>query len=238
VTEAPFNPVSTYWGIFSFSFLTALTGAMAPGPLMTYTLMKSIGGKRRGYLMGAWIIAGHAILEIGIIFFLLLGFSFLFKNMLIVRTIGVLGGGILCYFGISIIRDVFAGKISTSFAEVENCGGNRDDSCSKGTLENPLAGGILVSMSNPYWWVWWATIGLAFMIQFDVSFRNPAKLLAFFLGHEAGDLAWYLAISFLAFFGLRHLNQKAYYGILMICGIFMFFFGIYLGFSPFFKADV
>ncbi len=232
------DPVSTYWGIFSFSFLTALTGAMAPGPLMTYTIVKSLGEKKHGYLMGAWIIAGHAILEIGIIFFLLLGFSFVFKNVLIVRVIGVLGGGILCIFGISILRDVFSGKISTSFTDDQTCGNNGEDSCSKGPLDNPVAGGILVSMSNPFWWIWWATIGLAFMIQFDVSFQNPLKLLVFFVGHEAGDLAWYLMISFLAFFGLRRLNPKAYYGMLLICGLFMIFFGIYLGFSPFFKAGV
>jgi len=59
------------------------------------------------------------------------------------------------------------------------------------------------------------------------------KLIAFFLGHEAGDLTWYLIVSTFAFFGLRRLNKKAYYGILVCCAIFMIVFGIYLGISPF-----
>ena len=67
--------ISAFWVIFSFSFLVALTGAMAPGPLLTYTIIKSVKTRKRGYLMGLWIIIGHAFLEMGIIILLLLGFS-------------------------------------------------------------------------------------------------------------------------------------------------------------------
>jgi threonine/homoserine/homoserine lactone efflux protein len=223
------------WVIFSFSFLVALTGAMSPGPLMTYTIIKSVKTDRRGYLMGVWIITGHAILEMGIILLLLLGFSFVLKNIIIVRTIGITGGLILTYFGSSIIRDVYRGKIPTGFLRSSGEPNQNIDPIENKGLENPVVGGILVSMSNPYWWVWWASIGLAFMVRFDISFAQWPKLLVFFLGHETGDLLWYLLISTFAFFGLRRLNQKVYYGILVGCGIFMILFGIYLGTSPFYR---
>lgn len=229
---------SAFWLIFSFSFLVALTGAMAPGPLLTYTIIKSVGTNRRGYLMGLWIIIGHALLEMGIILFLLLGFSYILKNIIVVRIIGALGGLILIFFGCSIIRDVIVGRISTRFfdpGEENSTGPHETDN--RG-LKNPIIGGITVSMSNPYWWVWWATIGLAFIVQFDISFQQWPKLLAFFLGHEAGDLIWYLIVSSLAYFGMRHMNKKVYYGVLVICGIFMILFGIYLGISLFFKSSV
>ena len=224
--------------IFSFSFLVALTGAMAPGPLLTYTIIKSAKTAKRGYLMGIWIIAGHALLEMGIIIFLLLGFSFVLKNIFVVRAIGIVGGLILVYFGGSILRDLYLGKISVSFLTSDI--GQNNSSSGKGNrgFENPVAGGIMISMSNPYWWIWWATIGFAFIAQFEISFREWPKLVAFFLGHEAGDLIWYLTVSFLAFFGLRRLNKKVYYGILAFCGVFMIFFGIYLGISPFLKAVI
>ncbi len=230
------NFISAFWVIFSFSFIVALTGAMSPGPLLTYTIIQSAKTSRRGYLMGLWVITGHAILEMFIIIGLLLGFSFVLKNIIVVRIIGVVGGLILVWFGFAIARDVYLGKISTDFL---NPFGKKNDSVAplKNTgLKNPVIGGIMVSMSNPYWWIWWATIGLAFMIQFDISFRQWPKLLAFFLGHEAGDLAWYLTVSTFAFFGLRHLNKKTYYGILAVCAIFMIGFGVYLGISPFFKV--
>lgn len=99
---------STFWLIFSFSFLVALTGAMAPGPLLTYTIIQSVRTDRRGYLMGVWVIIGHALLEMGIIVLLLLGFSFVLKNMMVVRIIGTIGGIILAWFGAGIIRYFFS----------------------------------------------------------------------------------------------------------------------------------
>jgi len=75
------SAASIFWVIFSFSFLVALTGAMSPGPLLTYTIIKSAKTRRRGYLMGVWIIAGHAILEMGIVIALLMGFPFFIKNV-------------------------------------------------------------------------------------------------------------------------------------------------------------
>jgi len=228
------NFFSTFWVIFSFSFLVALTGAMSPGPLLTYTIIKSVQTSKRGYLMGLWIIIGHAILELGIIILLLLGFSFILKNIIVIRIVGIVGGLILVFFGLSIVRDVYFGNISVDFLNSPDTQNHEAASSISRGLENPVIGGIVVSMSNPYWWVWWATIGLAFMIQFDISFKQWPKLVAFFLGHEAGDLIWYLIVSTLSFFGLRHLNKKAYYGILVFCAIFMIIFGIYLGISPFF----
>ncbi len=221
--------------IFSLSFVVALTGAMAPGPLLTYTIIKSARSQGRGYLMGAWIIAGHALLEMGIIFALLLGFSFVLKNQMVVKGIGLVGGVILVWFGASIIRDIFRRRISTTFLDEANGTQSSQTSNPSQTIDNPVMGGILISMANPYWWIWWVTIGFAFIIEFNISFENWPRLLAFFLGHEAGDLAWYLVVSTLAFFGLRHLNRKVYYTILALCGLFMIAFGIYLGSAPFLK---
>lgn len=232
------NIISEFWLIFSFSFLVALTGAMSPGPLLTYTIIKSAKTNRRGYLMGLWIITGHAILEMGIIILLLLGFSFVLKNIAVVRIIGVSGGLILILFGASIIRDIIKGNISTNFLNSRDELNKDPELIENKGIENPIFGGIMVSMSNPYWWIWWATIGFAFMIQFNISFKKWPKLLAFFLGHEAGDLIWYLLVSTLAFFGLRHMNRKAYYGILICCALFMVLFGLYLGISPFLKNTI
>lgn len=232
-SELP-NYLSILWMIFSFSFFVALTGAMAPGPLLTYTIIKSVTAKNRGYLTGLWVIIGHAALEMVIIIFLLMGFSFFLKNDIVVRTIGIIGGIIMIYFGGSIIRDAYLKKIPTDFLNSTSTSDETSLKINNNALANPVIGGIMISLANPYWWVWWATIGFAFMLQFEISFNDWTKLLAFFLGHEAGDLAWYLLISILSFFGLRRLNKKAYYGFLVVCSFFMILFGVYLGVAPFF----
>ena len=245
---------SAFWFVFSFSFLVALTGALSPGPLLTYTIIKSASSRRRGYLMGIWIIAGHALIELMIVLLLLLGFSFILKHGAVVRVIGLAGGLILLYFGYAIIRDLYRGKVDSQFLnpakdempvngrQTGGVASGPETSLPKGFMKegkllgNPVVGGMVVSMANPYWWVWWATIGFAFMLQFDVSFDHWPRLVAFFLGHEAGDLAWYLVVSFLSFYGLRHLSRKAYHFILGGCGVFMMLFGLYLAAGPFIKA--
>lgn len=142
------------------------------------------------------------------------------------------------WFGGSIVRDVLRGRIPTDFlrsAETQGAGAAAPAPAAgrRPSLDNPVLGGALVSMANPYWWVWWATIGFAFLVQFGITFREWPRLLAFFLGHEAGDLLWYVVVSCLSFFGLQHLNRRAYYGILAVCAVFMVLFGLYLGVSPF-----
>lgn len=230
--------LSGLWGIFVFSFLMALTGAMAPGPLLTYTIVRTADSKGRGYLMGWWIILGHAILEFGIILLLLFGFSFFLQNLVVMRAIGVVGGVILFLFGVSICRSVYQGTLPVPASSSREPAAEKQEPEKRRRLQNPVLGGFVISMANPYWWVWWATAGLAVMLQFNVSLDQGGKLAAFFIGHEAGDLAWYLLVSVLTYFGIRHLNRKVYYTILAACGLFMILFGIYLGTSPFFKTAV
>lgn len=218
----PFSPGL----ILLFSFVVALTGAMSPGPLLTYTIVRSIADRRYGYLMGFWIIGGHALLELAIIMALLLGFSVVLINPTVVRIIGAVGGSLLVYFGSNIVLDVVRGRISLDWD-------GPTTSSAASWKENPVLGGIAISMANPYWWVWWATIGLAFMLQFDISLANRSRLVAFFVGHEMGDLLWYLLVSCVAFLGRRYLSKKAYSILLACCGLFMIAFGLYLGFSPF-----
>jgi len=57
-----------------------------------------------------------------------------------------------------------------------------------------LWSGILMSLANPYWTIWWATVGLGYL---GYSMKcGPAGVLAFFAGHITADFAWYSGISF------------------------------------------
>ena len=221
--------MKTLWVIFSLSFVVALSGAMAPGPLLTYTIVKTMQTKRRGFLVGFWVIAGHALLELVLIIAILFGFAAILKKPLAARIIGVVGGCILFLFGVSLIRDVVTGRISNVFAPSEST----DAVSSRFAGMPPVLGGVLISMSNPYWWIWWATIGFAFMNQYGISFLRFPSLLAFALGHEAGDLIWYVFISTVIFLGKNRLNTKVYQALLVVCGLVMMGFGVYLGVSPF-----
>jgi threonine/homoserine/homoserine lactone efflux protein len=224
------------WIIFSFSFLTALTGALSPGPLLTYTIIKTMESKTRGYLIGFAVIAGHALLEMVIVIALLSGLTFLLKNVLIIRIVSITGCLFLIFFGVSIIRDVIKGKVQIDFLHPgKKAVTGSEKKAAASVLKNPVIGGIITSMSNPYWWIWWASIGSAFWVTFNISADNIPGIISFFLGHEAGDLVWYVFISFIIFFGKGFISKKIYLSVLVLCGVFMILFGAYLGISPFFK---
>lgn len=209
--------------IFIISFLVALSGALSPGPLLTFTIFKSIQ-HQRGYLEGLLILSGHALLEMALITVLLLGASILLQNTLVLLSIGLFGSCLLILFGILTIKNTLTQPLDFEPDYLQN---NPKNSNFKG---NSFIGGIWVSLSNPYWTLWWAVIGLSLMLSFDVGFHNPIGILLFFLGHELGDFIWYFPISLLVCYGGKFINSKMYNYILIGCGFFMIFFGGYLFF--------
>ena len=205
--------------IFIFSFLVALTGALSPGPVLTFTIYKSV--QKRGYLAGIIIILGHATLEFGMICLLLLGASLFLRDLLILTIIAVVGGILLGIFGVLVIRDTIKNPLKFDFQSI-------DEADIKGFKGNSFIGGIVVSLSNPFWTFWWAVIGLSFMINFGISFENPMGLLLFYLGHISGDFIFYVPLSIFVYLGGKSLNPRIYKYILIGCGLFMIGFGIFL----------
>ncbi len=203
--------------IFTISFIVAMTGAIVPGQVLTFTIYKSLKSEK-GYLAGLLIVMGHAALEFSLIILLLFGASLFFQNLVFLIAIGFIGGSCLIVFGTLVIKDVYKQKYEISFTLSEHD--------IKGFKGNSFIGGIFYSITNPYWEFWWAAVGLKLMIDLDVSFANPIGLLLFFLGHEFGDLIWYVPISVFVYFGGRSLNPKVYKYILVICGAFMIFLGV------------
>ena len=207
--------------IFVFSFIVALTGALTPGPLLTFTIYKS-QKKKKGYLVAINILLGHATIELALIIALLAGASFLFENIIFLTIFGFIGGIFLVIFGIITLRGVLKSGFKTDFI--------LDETIVKGYKGNSYVGGILVSLSNPIWTIWWGVIGFGIMMELNITLLMPIELLLFFLGHELGDIVWYLPISIFVYYGGKSLNLQIYKYVLIVCGVFMIVFGIYLTF--------
>ena len=206
---------------------------MAPGPLLTYTILKTMQTRNRGFLIGFIVIGGHALLESLLVIALLLGLSPFLQHPTAIRVIGPVGGLILVLLGGNLILDIARRRVSDVF-ETGKAPGNTPSGGL--AISSPVLGGIIVSMSNPYWWLWWASIGFAFMLRYRISFSNWPALLVFLLGHEAGDLIWYAGVSTLVFLGRRHINIRVYGIVLFLCGIVMIGFGLFLGVSSFLRS--
>ncbi len=154
---------------------------------------------------------GHAILEMAIVLFLLLGFSFVLTNLFVVRTIGIAGGFLLIFFGISTIRNVYLGKISTRFpTSLESENRETVVSCD---------GVLKIRLSEDYGFhVQSLLVGLVGYHRIGVhdSVRHLIQTVAqywFPFSWGMNRRSCLVPDSFGSFFlGLQRLNKKVYYG--------------------------
>jgi len=199
--------------LFVTAFLVGLSGALMPGPLLTLTIGESL---KRGFRAGPLIVFGHALLELVLVITLAAGLASVLSRDTVSAFIGVVGGVFLAYLGVGMIKEGWAGRISLA------------DSTSQDTSPpgiNPVLGGAMVSLSNPYWSLWWATVGLSY-IGMAIK-RGSMGIAAFYSGHIMADVVWYLAIAAMITGGRRFINDRIYRAIIAICGVFLVVMGAF-----------
>jgi len=198
-----------YLTLFSTSFVVAFSGAMMPGPLMTATLSES---SRNGPWVGPKMIAGHALLEMALLTALLFGMAPLFKKEFFFILVAFIGGILMIWMAQSMFRSIPKLEIN---APVDS-----------GKRMNHYLAGILLSLANPYWIIWWATIGLGYVMNAQ-KFGIPG-IFAFFTGHILGDLVWYTSLSVAIGKGKRFFTRAIYRILLTACATFLVLFALWL----------
>jgi threonine/homoserine/homoserine lactone efflux protein len=201
--------MSTYISLFLTSFIIAFSGAMMPGPLLTVTISEST---HRGMAAGPLLITGHALLEIALILALILGLGPVFKQPLFFMITSITGGAVMLWMA----WGMFKSLPSLSIAKSETSGAKK----------NLLVTGAIMSLVNPYWIIWWATIGLGYIVY--AQKYGTAGIIIFFLGHIAGDYIWYSAISTAVSKGKKLSTDKIYRRLIAVCGTFLVAFATYL----------
>ena len=197
--------------IFGGSFTLALSGILTPGPILSVTIAESA---RRGFKAGPLIISGHALLELILVLAIILGLGSYLKSSIVMGIIALLGGAMLIWLGVGMLRT--AGNLSLG---AEEAGLN-----SRHT-PHPFVMGMLASVSNPYWTLWWATIGLGYLVA--AMKLGLGGVIIFFLGHITADFAWYSIVSLGISRGKALLKDKTYQMIIRLCGLFLLGFGVW-----------
>jgi threonine/homoserine/homoserine lactone efflux protein len=178
-----------------------------PGPVTTLIVTETA---KRGFIAGPLITIGHALLELAMVVALFFGLGDLLKQNLVAGAIGLLGGLFLLWMGLDIVRSAWQGRVSFSVAQ-------RSDNAQ--VSGNPIIGGILTSIANPYWILWWATVGAAYLITFRAF--GIAGIVAFYVGHSLADWVWNNVVAFVVATGRRVMTDQIYRGILVVCGAFL-----------------
>jgi threonine/homoserine/homoserine lactone efflux protein len=194
--------------IFSSSFIIALSGAMMPGPLLTATISES---SQRGFLAGPLLIVGHGILELVLIVTLLFGLAPYLMREDVFNVVAIAGSVFLLWMALKMFHDLPSLNLSWDVKR-----------SSQGHL---VVSGALLSMANPYWTVWWATIGLGYLIQ-SQRFGLPGIIL-FFTGHILADFTWYAAVSAAVGKGRRFMSDRVYRMVIGTCATVLVFFAFY-----------
>ena len=186
----------------SGAVVISLSGVMAPGPVTAVTIGK--GGQSPH--SGAWIAIGHGIVEIPLMILLALGIGTFLTNPAVRIAFGILGGLFLVYTAVGLLREVRRESVGASMY-----------------AGSPLAAGILLSLGSPYFFIWWATVGVALILQ-SWEF-GLLGFIALCLVHWLCDFLWDYFLSALSFTGGKFFGKWFQRAIFTVCGVALLAFG-------------
>jgi threonine/homoserine/homoserine lactone efflux protein len=190
-------------GFLLKTILISISGVMAPGAVTAATIAH--GARRRW--AGVLIAIGHGVVEVPLIFLLILGLGVLFQVDGFKIGVGLLGGAFLVWMGIGMLRQT---GVDDSASGVAGAAG-------------PLMTGLLLSISNPYFLLWWATVGLN--LTLEARGLGWIAFLLFALVHWLCDLIWLTILSLGSFHGTSIFGPRSQRIVLQICGVALIGFG-------------
>jgi threonine/homoserine/homoserine lactone efflux protein len=190
-------------GFLLITVIVSLSGVLAPGPVLAITVAKGHRDKNAGAL----VATGHGIVEIPLMILVYLGFSTFLTQDTVFRAIGILGGTLLIYMGIGLIR--IRGDIEYNVKDVSY---------------GSILGGIMATGANPYFFLWWATVGLT-LISRAATF-GLIGFAIFAVVHWLCDLVWDWFVSFSVFNSRKFWTKKIHSIIFGGFGIILFWIGL------------
>lgn len=186
--------------------IISASGVMAPGPLFAANVSY---GLREGARSGIKMAVGHTIVEFPLLVLLGIGVISLQAFPEFTAIISILGAITLFVFAAMQVRTTL-GKKSGSTANPK---------------QGPLITGILLSALNPFFIVWWLTIGFKLISDAMLIWAFAGILIVFVL-HIWMDFAWLGVISFLAGKSSQILSNRNYKIIMIGLSLMLVYFGI------------
>ncbi len=184
----------------------SLTGVMAPGPITAVTVLSGTRSRHAG----AMVAIGHGIVEFPLMLLIMAGMGGVFKRPEVVIAIGIVGGAFLSFLGIQMLLALKKAGQENGMLNYSN--------------KSPLVIGMLLTITNPYFLFWWATVGLN-LSQQALSLGVYA-FGVFAVAHWLCDLIWLEILSWSSNKGRKFLTPKNQRYIQTLCAIAMLGFGL------------
>jgi len=178
------------------------SGVMMPGPVFAVTIAKSY----KSQFAGTQIALGHALVEIPMMLLIYFGFARFFQDELVQLALSLLGGAVLIWLGIGMFR---------ARARVIGMG--------KDLPYNSVVAGVVTSALNPFFILWWATIGsMLIMNSLEFGITGFALLIPI---HWLCDLVWLSFVSILVYKTQALWGRKFQQGLFIACSLLLIGFG-------------
>ena len=120
----------------------------------------------------------------------------------------------LILMGVGMIYDLLKARPKTAKGATEARGAGR-----------LVFDGVLTSLSNPYWFIWWATTGSAFLLK-SLKHGSVVGPTVFYFGHILSDLVWYSFVSILIWKGRKLIVGTGYKILIGVCALFLLYLGV------------
>ena len=182
----------------------SLSGVMTPGPMFAVTVAKSY----RSPWAGVQISLGHAVVEVPIILLIYFGFSRFFENNIVQIVLSIIGGAMIIWMGIGMFR---------ARRDVVDSG--------KDLAYGGVTAGIIMSISNPFFLLWWATVGITLVMKF-VEY-GTVGLPVFILTHWTCDLIWLSIVSMVIYRTKTLWGKNFQTAIFIVCSLLLLGFGVW-----------
>src|SRR5918995_4299912 len=199
--------------------LISTSGVLSPGPLFLINLLY---GTRYGSFVGLKIASGHAIVEFPLIILLSYGlytFSSFNVSDVVFKFIGTIGGIFILFFSILQIHSILRDKKSNPSQGITN---------TKFNIRNPILVGFIFTILNPFFLVWWFTIGSKMISDSLINFGLVEGTPMVFFFHIWMDYFWLWFTSFMINKGKFVIKEKVYKIFVLSLSVILGIYGIYL----------
>jgi threonine/homoserine/homoserine lactone efflux protein len=203
---------------FFYVIIVSTSGVFSPGPLFFVNLFY---GSKYGSIMGLKIAVGHTLVEFPLLVLLFYGISKFSSVSIsdsdILKIIGIVGGVFMIFFSFMQIYPVIKNK------SLETNNQN-----SRYAIKNAILVGMIFTGLNPFFLVWWSTIGLKLVSDSVNNFGYLSGIILLFFSHIWMDYFWLWITSFMSSKGRSIIKQKFYRIILLSFSTIIGIFGVNL----------
>ena len=153
------------------------------------------------------VALGHILIEGPLILLIAAGLGGQLESTAVRSGIGLAGGAVLVWMGSQLLRSLRSGATDPETS----------------ADRHPVWTGVVLTAANPYFLVWWATVGLALTSQ-ALQYGRVA-LIVFALAHWLCDVGWLAVLSWAGFKGIELFGSRLQTAISAACGAVLLGFG-------------